>query len=299
LSNKTTICGIETFLVPRPHRFSSRHATRDYLRLNDFLEFHGYLGGSLTTQDALKLFQKDHRAPSTGNLNYQTCRALNSVRCAHPEKARTIAEEELAFNATFLLPPKMSIYGAVAEPVIHVDVNRPQSLEYELVAGRWNSRALRYCFVGELPRKVPTQAKDAVRQAFQTWENTSVVSFRETFLPDESEIRVLWTPGRKSDPRSPDPFYGPGDKVAVGYYPFPFSGELAGDLHFDTSETWSITGQDNSLDLQTVSLHEIGHCLGLGHSSNPASVMYSTYKTLQHTITNSDAAELHRKYVGI
>jgi len=72
------------------------------------------------------------------------------------------------------------------------------------------------------------------------------------------------------------PFDGPGGVLAHTFYPAPPSAEpLAGDMHFDDSESWHV---GSYTDLFSVAVHEAGHALGLGSSDNPDSVMYPYYK---------------------
>ena len=52
---------------------------------------------------------------------------------------------------------------------------------------------------------------------------------------------------------------------------------LAGDLHFDEDEHFDIHGADDAVDLNWLSLHELGHSLGLDHSYHPESVMFPFY----------------------
>ncbi len=54
--------------------------------------------------------------------------------------------------------------------------------------------------------------------------------------------------------------------------------------------TWSVTCTDVSgqFDLQTVYLHELGHALGLGHSSDPQAVMYAYYLGARCALSQDD-----------
>jgi hypothetical protein len=75
--------------------------------------------------------------------------------------------------------------------------------------------------------------------------------------------------------------------IRVGFYggdhgdDSPFDGQLAhasyssedGDIHLDAAEDWSVDVGSAmghlAVDLETVATHEIGHIVGLGHSSSP------------------------------
>jgi hypothetical protein len=55
-------------------------------------------------------------------------------------------------------------------------------------------------------------------------------------------------------------------------------GNVGGDMHFDSSENWrrdSDAVGGGAMSIKYVAVHELGHILGLGHSSNTGSIMYS------------------------
>lgn len=72
-----------------------------------------------------------------------------------------------------------------------------------------------------------------------------------------------------------DPFDGPGNTLAHAYFP-----QYGGDAHFDDEEYWTINSYSGT-NLFQVAAHELGHSLGLGHSSVRESLMapfYQRYK---------------------
>jgi Matrixin len=268
-------------------------------RLRKLLAFHGFHARGRPLARSIAAFQEASHLRASGRLSAETLELLNARRCSHPQRALPTQEEIDRFQASSFSPARIpAARNEQVEPEVYVDTQVASDHEYDLIRARWSRRSLHYCLLGAAPGALQSVAWQAVRRALSTWTKAGVVSLAERTEPDLAELRVLWTPGPALDPSSQDPFYGPGGYVAVGYYPFPQFGELAGDLHFDTSETWTTTAADGGLDLETVALHELGHCLGLGHCRDPESIMWPVYKTLQHEITSADQRELERQYRG-
>lgn len=74
-------------------------------------------------------------------------------------------------------------------------------------------------------------------------------------------------------------------------------GTIGGDVHIE-SRNWvdnpnATLGQ---LDLFSVVLHELGHALGLGHSSDPSAVMYFTYQGGRRSLSADDIAGIRAIY---
>src|SRR5207249_3654800 len=77
------------------------------------------------------------------------------------------------------------------------------------------------------------------------------------------------------------------------FYPAPGNSEpIAGDMHLDADEIWRVGA---SIDLYSVTLHELGHALGLGHSDLPSAVMYPYYK-MSTKLSADDIAGIQALY---
>ncbi|CAL44614.1 44.5 kDa Metalloprotease/Matrixin [Spodoptera frugiperda ascovirus 1a] len=113
--------------------------------------------------------------------------------------------------------------------------------------------------------------------AFDVWSMTGLV-FKPTSRCDRAHIRISFKRRYHGD----SDFDGEGGLLAHAF--LPNQGALSGDIHMDNDETFAFSFNDADYEgdnaptsyFWTV-LHEIGHTLGLQHSSSKQAIMYGFY----------------------
>jgi hypothetical protein len=127
---------------------------------------------------------------------------------------------------------------------------------------------------------LPAGFHQQLEMAFAAWSSVANISFQEV---SDNGARVATEPlaglirigGYEAD--------GPGGGIlAFTQQPIgaanEFSGgEPGGNIGFDQTDVWSLTDEGNNFNFYRVALHEIGHAIGLAHSTDPAAVMYLYY----------------------
>jgi protease II len=142
----------------------------------------------------------------------------------------------------------------------------------------------------------------AVRNAFQTWAKAVSLTFTEVALNQYPDIRIGWRPANDPDHSMVGGVlahadFPPGCSVVTNTLPKP--------VHFDDQEhAWRIGAVANAFDVETVALHEIGHILGLAHSSVAGSVMFASVSSnfTKRVLTADDISgvqALYSKYPSI
>ncbi len=147
------------------------------------------------------------------------------------------------------------------------------------VAVAWGTKTLKYHlgrFSTDLREEI---CWAAVRRAFDTWEAAGVgLDFVRVTEVAEANIAIHWGPAEDPDLGASGMRGG-----TLAHADFPPGASILREshardqlpLHFDDSEhVWVDGAVFNAFDIETVALHEIGHCLGLYHSNVRGAVMF-------------------------
>ncbi|XP_058447031.1 stromelysin-1-like [Malaya genurostris] len=153
------------------------------------------------------------------------------------------------------------------EPYYPTDLDGANSSKYrELSAGlKWSKSLLTYNIIN-YPAVVPREViGSTIRQAFDAWSAVTNLDFMEDADAGRVDIQVSFEGMNHYRRGVPCQF---SQEITLAHAFFP----EAGDIHFNTKYFFT---DDTSIEqFLNTAVHEIGHSLGLLHSSSRDSIMY-------------------------
>lgn len=165
---------------------------------------------------------------------------------------------------------------------------------YAIQGQKWPSTNLSWSVKSRDSKADIRMVRSQLRKAFEVWSAASALAFEEVQGPS-ADILVSFLKGQHGDGY---PFDGEGAVLAHAFFP----GEgIGGDAHFDADERWLSSqpeDEDEGVNLFAVAAHEIGHSLGLSHSSTPGSLMFPYYQVMGEyfTLPKDDADGIRHLY---
>ncbi|XWS30319.1 hypothetical protein CRYUN_Cryun24cG0106800 [Craigia yunnanensis] len=156
---------------------------------------------------------------------------------------------------------------------------------------RWTRYQLTYNFLSGVEQFSVQELSPIIDRSFQTWEAVSPFRFQQVPQGTQADITIRFY---QYDHGDGYPFDGPlGNVIAYAFAP------EDGRFHYDADENWSPnpTAPDQ-IDLETVAVHEIGHNLGLDHSSDQNAVLFPTIDlgTTKRDLAHDDIDGLQALY---
>ncbi|MCL7022335.1 hypothetical protein MKW94_029300 [Papaver nudicaule] len=227
-------------------------------------------------ESGIRTYQFNYHLKATGKLDAQTVKQMRLPRCGVPD----IVNGKTSMRSG----KKKHTKGGKSSSVHSV-------LHYSFFQGspRWpaSKSHLTYQFSSTIPVTDLKTLKTVSSRAFARWAEVSHFTFSEA--TDEADIVIGFYSGDHGDGSS---FDGPGGMLAHSFSP------TDGRLHFDADENWSTNPGQDMMDLETVAVHEIGHLLGLEHSSEPKAIMYPTilFGSLKRQLHGDDVQGIRSLY---
>lgn len=253
------------------HNIEGTHNVKTYLRR------YGYLSSNVVEtnddnafdddlESAVKRYQKFFKLNVSGILDADTLHLMSQPRCSVPD----VFDDKIV-NATGSRRAIGTLYTFFpGEP-------------------KWSREKLKYAFINDFP----SYFEEPVNQALKDWALYSPFEFTEVDHDAEADIRISFELGDHGDGH---PFINGSGVLAHAFAP------ENGRLHFNSMMSWSNGAVDETFDVRSVAMHELGHNLGLGHSTSKQAIMFPTIPPATVKEINFDDIdglnELYGNYLG-
>ncbi|XP_011883627.1 PREDICTED: matrilysin-like, partial [Vollenhovia emeryi] len=228
--------------------------------LNETMDTFATSEDQLVLRHAINLFQEYYRLPVTGTVDNATLSLMSKPRCG--------LRDILHFGEGKVIPKW---------PKRHLTWNF-----------HWANRAV----------------LDTTQAAFDLWQKHSSLTFERAV--ENPNILISLRKGhhmfldRRNGELCSSALDGPGGTLAHAFYPNG-APDFTSEVHVDKTEQWYIyldVGPQNKYNLLYVLTHEIGHSLGLDHSHDTTSIMYSFIpdSTFPVTLNTEDIINIQNLY---
>lgn len=258
-------------------------------KLKTYFHYFGYIPDLPTnvTDDfddeleaALKTYQKNFNLNVTGQLDNQTLQHIVRPRCGNAD----IVNGTTSMNS-----------GKPSSPNGTSLLHAVRHYSYFPGTPVWpeSRRDLTYAFDPE--NALTDTVKGIFTSAFERWSAVTPLTFTQTDSYSTADLKIGFYTGDHGDG---EPFDGVLGTLAHAFSP------TSGRFHLDEAEEWVVDGDVSTssltspIDLESVAVHEIGHLLGLGHSSLEEAIMYPTIpsRTKKVELASDDIEGIQKLY---
>ncbi|XP_029302243.1 LOW QUALITY PROTEIN: collagenase 3-like [Cottoperca gobio] len=153
---------------------------------------------------------------------------------------------------------------------------------------KWPNNNITFRIVNYTPDLKKSDVDRAIRNALNVWTDVTPLTFKKLH---EGIADIMISFGSKEH-GDYNPFDGPNGLLAHAYPP---GQGIGGDTHFDEEENWTI--DSSAYNLFFVAAHELGHALGMSHSTDAGALMYPVYSyTTGYPLSEDDIEGIQALY---